>query len=67
MFELLCIYADRASSGIPLSFLTGFYVTQVVNRWWEQFMALPWPDQLAFKLLAFIPGNVSVLCNVKAQ
>ena len=58
-FELLCIYADRFSSGIPLSFLTGFYVTQVVNRWWEQFMALPWPDQLAFKLLAFVPGNVS--------
>ena len=58
-FELLCIYADRFSSNIPLSFLTGFYVTQVVNRWWEQFMALPWPDQLAFKLLAFVPGNVN--------
>ena len=59
-FELLCIYADRFSSSIPLSFLTGFYVTQVVNRWWEQFMALPWPDQLAFKLLAFVPGNVRI-------
>ena len=59
-FELLCIYADRFSSSIPLTFLTGFYVTQVVNRWWEQFMALPWPDQLAFKLLAFVPGNVRI-------
>ena len=63
-FELLCIYADRFSSSIPLSFLTGFYVTQVVNRWWEQFMALPWPDQLAFKLLAFVPGNVSNPLNL---
>ena len=63
-FELLCIYADRFSSSIPLSFLTGFYVTQVVNRWWEQFMALPWPDQLAFKLLAFVPGNVRNAVNI---
>ena len=61
LFELLCIYADRFSSSIPLTFLTGFYVTQVVIRWWEQFMALPWPDQTAFKLLAFVPENVSLL------
>ena len=58
-FELMCIYSSKFINMIPITFLTGFYVTQVVNRWWEQFMALPWPDQLAFKLLAFVPGNVS--------
>ena len=58
-FELLCIYAERFSAMIPITFLTGFYVTQVVNRWWDQFMSLPWPDKLALKLVSYCPGTVS--------
>ena len=59
MFELVCIYADRFSSLIPITFLTGFYVSQVVSRWWDQFMSLPWPDRLALKLVSFCPGTVN--------
>ena len=59
-FELICIYADRFSSSIPITFLIGFYVTQVVSRWWDQFMTLPHPDNLALKLVGFIPGRVCV-------
>ena len=58
-FELMCIYAKRFSGSIPIALLTGFYVTSVVSRWWDQFMALPYPDMLALKLVAFIPGHVS--------
>ena len=43
----------------PIAFLTGFYVSQVVNRWWDQFMTLPWTDRLALKLVNFCPGTVS--------
>lgn len=57
IFELVCVYADRFSSLIPITFLTGFYVSQVVNRWWDQFMSLPWPDRLALKLVSFCPGT----------
>jgi hypothetical protein len=57
-FELFCIYTQRFANLIPISFLTGFYVTQVVSRWWDQFMTLPWPDKIAFKLVSFIPGKV---------
>ena len=60
-FELICVYADRFSSSIPITFLIGFYVTQVVSRWWDQFMTLPHPDNLALKLVGFIPGRVSYL------
>ena len=60
-FELMCIYAYRFSSAIPITFLTGFYVSSVVSRWWDQFMSLPYPDQLALKLVAYVPGNVSIL------
>ena len=58
LFEIICIYADRFSNMIPITFLTGFYVSQVVNRWWDQFMSLPWPDRLALKLVSFCPGTV---------
>ena len=58
-FELICFYMDGFSKLIPIAFLTGFYVSQVVNRWWDQFMTLPWPDKLALKLVNFVPGTVS--------
>ena len=62
MFELICIYAQRYTDWLrPLiAFLTGFYVTQVVSRWWDQFMSLPWPDCLAIKLVNYCPGVVSI-------
>ena len=44
---------------IPITFLTGFYVTQVVTRYWDQFLSLPWPDRLAYKMVTFFPGKAS--------
>ncbi len=58
LFELVCIYAGKFSALIPISFLTGFYVSQVVTRWWDQFMSLPWPDKIAFRLVSYCPGKV---------
>eukprot|EP00094_Tigriopus_californicus_P009661 TCALIF_09314-PA protein Name:"Similar to Best3 Bestrophin-3 (Mus musculus)" AED:0.15 eAED:0.16 QI:0/0.2/0/1/0.6/0.5/6/0/983 len=57
MFEIICVYAGRYGQVIPISFLTGFFVTQVVSRWWDQFMSLPWPDKVALKLVSFVPGK----------
>ena len=58
LHKLMCIYAYRFSSGVPISFLIGFYVSSVLSRWWDQFMTLPYPDVLALKLVAFVPGRV---------
>ena len=58
-FEIICIYCSRFQNLIPVEFLTGFYVTQVVTRYWDQFMSLQWPDGLALKLVSFVPGQVS--------
>ena len=44
---------------IPITFLTGFYVSEVVRRYWDQYMSLPYPDRLALKLVSYIPGKVS--------
>ena len=60
MFELICVYANRFGNKIDIKFLVGFYVTQVVGRWWAQFMALPIPDFVAIKLVNIIPGTVCI-------
>merc|ERR1719394_1334184 len=65
-YELFCVYCERFSRVIPISFLLGFYVTQVVSRWWAQFMSLPWPDTLARYMAVYLPGadDVSRTCLI---
>ncbi len=48
----------RFSKVIPVTFMTGFYVANVVSRYWDQFLSLPWPDRLAYKLVSYVPGQV---------
>ena len=45
MFEQLRDYCNQFISLIPLSFVLGFYVTFVAQRWWQQYTAIPWPDK----------------------
>ena len=42
------------SKTLPLTFLLGFYVSLVVKRWWEQYVKMPWPDEVATLLKAGI-------------
>ncbi|KAA3672998.1 uncharacterized protein DEA37_0014888 [Paragonimus westermani] len=56
-FESACLYCDKYNNMIPVPFVLGFYVALVVNRWWEQFQSLPWPDQIALYLTAFCHGT----------
>jgi len=46
-FEDLIRYVRHESTGLPLTFLLGFYVSLVVSRWWSQYVALPWIDDVA--------------------
>ena len=57
-FEILCVYSGKFQDMVPIEFLTGFYVAQVVERGWDQFMALPWHDKIAMKVANFITGQV---------
>ncbi|XP_053544289.1 bestrophin-3 isoform X2 [Ictalurus punctatus] len=56
-FEKLSIYCDRYAEQIPVTFVLGFYVTLVVNRWWNQFQNLPWPDRLMFLISSYVQGQ----------
>ena len=52
---------------IPVTFLTGFYVTEVVRRYWDQFMSLPFPDELALKLVTHVPGKVGYMYHKRGR
>ncbi|TSP25370.1 Bestrophin-3 [Bagarius yarrelli] len=56
-FEKLSIYCDKYAEQIPVTFVLGFYVTLVVNRWWNQFQNLPWPDRLMFLISSCVQGQ----------
>ncbi|XP_038161107.1 bestrophin-3-like [Cyprinodon tularosa] len=57
LFEKLSIYCDRYAEQIPVTFVLGFYVTLVVNRWWNQFSNLPWTDRLMFLISSCVQGK----------
>ncbi|XP_005039495.1 PREDICTED: bestrophin-3 isoform X1 [Ficedula albicollis] len=57
LFEKLSIYCDKYAEQIPVTFVLGFYVTLVVNRWWNQFVNLPWPDRLMLLISSCVQGR----------
>ncbi|CAJ0601670.1 unnamed protein product [Cylicocyclus nassatus] len=56
-FEALCRMFDYYTRLIPLTFLLGFYVSNVVSRWWRQFECLSWPEDLLSMLCTVIHAN----------
>ena len=56
LFESVVKYFDAFLNLIPLSFVLGFYVSYVASRWWQQFLAIPWPDKSFHTIACYIPG-----------
>ena len=56
LFESVVKYFDAFLNMIPLSFVLGFYVSYVASRWWQQFLAIPWPDKSFHTIALYIPG-----------
>ncbi|KAJ8727018.1 hypothetical protein PYW08_015415 [Mythimna loreyi] len=57
VFEGVVNYCSFHGNVIPLSFVLGFYVTVVMNRWWNQYTTIPWPDSIAVFVSASIHGQ----------
>lgn len=55
--ERVVIQCDSYTSFIPISFVLGFYVTVVVQRWWQQFINVPWPDRTVFVMCTYLNGQ----------
>lgn len=56
-FEKLSIYCNHYADMIPMSFVLGFYVTLVVNRWWSQYRCIPMPDRLMCAIPCIVHGG----------
>ncbi|CAJ0934542.1 unnamed protein product, partial [Mesorhabditis belari] len=54
-FGELCHMFYEYTHAIPLTFLLGFYVHNVVDRWWHQFKCLKWPEDIMAPLCVVIP------------
>ncbi|CAG7732336.1 unnamed protein product [Allacma fusca] len=57
IFERICVFCRRYVSTIPLSFILGFYVDIVMDRWWGQFTKIPWPDGVGFAVITSVKGT----------
>ena len=58
-FGKIVDYFDKNLSPMAkeMTFLLGFYVSNVVKRWWEQAKSLPWPDTLVAISHALVDFN----------
>ncbi|KAM5169890.1 bestrophin-2a [Mantella aurantiaca] len=56
-FEKVSLYCNNYANLIPVSFVLGFYVTLVVNRWWNQYMCMPMPDRVMCVINATVHGS----------
>lgn len=51
IFETFRLYTNQNLRSIPLTFVLGFYVSLIINRWWKQYELLPWPDSFGMLLV----------------
>lgn len=56
-FENLVLTCARFRDLIPVSFVLGFYVSLVVDRWWGTYKSFPWPDNAAILVSTYIQGQ----------
>ncbi len=56
-FEEIARYCSEFMDLVPITFVMGFYVAVVVGRWWQQYLAIPWPDRCCLQIAAYIQGN----------
>lgn len=54
-FKALAKYFKDYLDAVPMSFVLGFFVTNVMTRWWNQFKAIPWPYGMA----VYVSGNIT--------
>ena len=67
-FEAFVMYCNINYGQIPLTFVLAFYMNNVVQRWWETWKSIPWPDGLALKLNTLFPnfpGKEETCMNIK--
>jgi hypothetical protein len=47
---------EKYTSAVPLSFVLGFFVANVMTRWWNQYQGIPWPTAAAVYVSSTLHG-----------
>lgn len=55
-FQQLVEYFKVYEDAIPLGFILGFFVSNVMTRWWDQYQCIPWPYAIAVYVSSTIHG-----------
>ncbi|TMS37952.1 hypothetical protein L596_004783 [Steinernema carpocapsae] len=56
LFEKVALFCYKYGDFIPLTFMLGFYVNLVVQRWMKMFHNLGWIDDVALMAASYIQG-----------
>ncbi|CAJ0936456.1 unnamed protein product, partial [Mesorhabditis belari] len=56
-FESLAYYLNKNTDRLPLTFMLGFFVTLVVDRWRQVFNNMGWIENQALTIATLIRGN----------
>uniref|UniRef100_A0A0N5ABM0 Bestrophin homolog n=1 Tax=Syphacia muris TaxID=451379 RepID=A0A0N5ABM0_9BILA len=57
VFEDVCALCYKYAEYIPLTFMLGFYVQQVINRWTDMFNNMGWCDNFSLYVSSYIQGT----------
>lgn len=55
-YEKFVRRAEKYTSAVPLSFVLGFFVANVMTRWWNQYQGIPWPTAAAVYVSSTLHG-----------
>lgn len=55
-YERFVTNSVKYTSAIPLSFVLGFFVANVMTRWWNQYQGIPWPTASAVWISSTLHG-----------
>lgn len=53
-FQSWIVFFQRYTSMVSVPFLLGFYLTIIANRWWQQYLTIPWPDRLTLAMSMYV-------------
>ncbi|CAG0887085.1 unnamed protein product [Darwinula stevensoni] len=67
VFQKVVVYCRDFNKNIPLTFVLGFYVTTVLNRWWGLWGTLPWPDDVIHYLTTYLRGQVPEIMSARCN
>lgn len=55
-FEEVVAYTSHYANFVPLSFVLGFFVSNVMSRWWNQYKSIPWATGIAVYVSSQLHG-----------